>query len=411
MHVHKVYMPTRGLGHEVDGWLSLITDVTQTRRAQVESFTKQKLESIGILASGIAHDFNNLMGGVLAQSELVRMKVLAGLNPDEELNVIRDVAMRGSEIVRELMIYAGKESGTGSLVDISRLVREMAPFFKVSVSKHASFVTRLGENLPTVLANDSELRQVLLNLVINASDAIGDRDGTICVTTELTTLDRATATARGLSEGDFLRLEVADTGRGMSRETQARIFEPFFSTKSSGRGIGLSVVHGMVRNLNGAVFVASEPDKGTTFQILLPVAGPVAGSVDDPISAAGQTAEAPREGTVLIADDEASLRQAVGKMLHLKGFDVLEAADGAAAVNLLRAGGSDIRAILLDMNMPGPSADKVIAIAEEFRPETKVIVTSAFGEEVVKSTLGARQIHGFIRKPFQFNELVRILCD
>ena len=409
--VHKLYMPTRGSRQEIDGWLSMITDVTQATRAQAESFAKQKLESIGMLASGIAHDFNNLMGGVLAQAELARMQLVAGLNPSEELNAIRDVAMRGSEIVRELMIYAGKESGIRSLVDISRIVQEMVPFFKVSVSKHASLVTRLGEDLPGVWANDSQLRQILLNLVINASDAIGDRDGTICVATGLTTLDRAAAMAKGTSKGDFLRLEVADTGRGMSRETQAKVFEPFFTTKPSGRGIGLAVVHGIVRSLGGTIFVASKPDEGTTFQILLPVADTAMGPARDQISVAEQMADTPRTGTVLVADDEDSLRCAVGKMLRFKGFDVLEAADGVAAVNLLRAGRGDIRAILLDMNMPGPPTDEVIAAAAEVRPEIKVIVTSAFSEEVVKSRLGATQFDGFIRKPFRFDELARILRD
>ena len=385
----------------------MIFDVTDVRRA-AESFA-EKLGSIGMLASGIAHDFNNLLGAIMAQAELALAHVDDGSNPEEELNTIRGVALRGSEIVRELMIYAGKESGVLGLVDVSQVIQDMLPLLKVSLSKHAVLEIDLGKDLPVVWADSAQIRQIVLNLVINASDAIGDRDGMIRVTTSRVTVDQAAAITKGVAEGDYLHLAVSDTGRGMSRETQTKMFEPFFTTKPTGRGIGLSVVQGLVRRLGGAINVTSEANKGATFQIVLPGSADVTGAMNDPISRDGQTASPFYEGAVLVVDDEDSLRQAVGKLLRRMGFDVFEAADGVAAANLLRANSAKIGVMLLDMTLPGPSTDEIIAVAAEARPDIKVIMTSAFSEEMVRSTATAPQICGFVRKPFQFEDLLKTL--
>ena len=234
---------------------------------------EDRLASLGILAGGIAHDFNNLLGGVTAQAEMALAELDGGLHPQEELIAIRDVALRGSEIVRQLMVYAGKESGAVGPVDLSRIVKEMIELLKVSVSKHAVVETDLGKDLPAVRADAAQLRQIVMNLVTNASEAIGDRDGVILVTTRRLTLTGKLAGVLGISpDGDYLALEVSDTGQGIPQEIQARVFDPFFTTKSTGHGLGLAVVHGIVRGLGGAIHVASEPGKGTTFQVLLPCA-------------------------------------------------------------------------------------------------------------------------------------------
>ena len=232
------------------------------------------MESLGPLANGIAHDFNNLLGGVLAQAELALSEVAAGLNPEEERRAIRDVAIRGSEIVRELMIYAGKETAAEGLVDVSRIVREMLELLKVSVSQHAVPETDLDDGVPPVRANAAQLRQIVMNLVTNASDAIGDRDGVIRVATSSVKARRKTpaAIASPLAASDYLELEVSDTGCGIPPEAQAKVFEPFFTSKSAGHGLGLAIVDGIVRSLGGTTHLTSEPGKGTTLQIWLPTA-------------------------------------------------------------------------------------------------------------------------------------------
>ena len=250
-----------------------LQDITDSRRAQQRLFAAQKLESIGTLASGIAHDFNNLLGAVLAQAELALAELAAGASPEGELNAIRDVAMRGSEIVRELMIYAGKESEVLEPVDVSEIVEGMLELLKISISKHARLETDLSQHLPAIQATVAQISQLVMNLATNASEAIGDRDGVIRVTTQRVTVAHGSQLSEHLAGGEYVQLEVSDTGRGMSPEIQARVFDPFFSTKSAGRGLGLALVHGIVRRLGGAINLASEPGHGTDFQILLPCAG------------------------------------------------------------------------------------------------------------------------------------------
>jgi PAS domain S-box-containing protein len=384
-------------------------DVTDLKRAQEETFARQKLESLGTLASGIAHDFNNLLGAVLAQTELAMAELATGSHPDEELKAIRDVAIRGSEIVRQLMIYVGKESDVLEPVDASKVVEGMLGLLKVAVSRHASLITNPGKDLPPVRARVAQLSQIVMNLVVNASDALGDRDGVIRVTTEHIAVGRAEAMAKALPTGGYVQLEVSDTGCGMSPETQAKVFDPFFTTKFSGRGLGLAVVHGIVRNLRGAIRVASEPGKGTTFQVLLPCAEAGAKLHPDPVFSDEESALPARRATVLVVEDEEQLRLAVAKMLRKSGLEVFEAASGSAAIDLLRARGGEIDVILLDLTIPGGSSQDVVAEAALVRSDMKVILTSAYSEEVAEPMMRTPLLCGFIRKPFKLEDLVQTL--
>jgi signal transduction histidine kinase/ActR/RegA family two-component response regulator len=393
---------------EIVEWFGTAKDVTAAKLAQEELLTRQKLESIGTLAGGIAHDFNNLLGGVLAQADLALAEQHAGMSAEQELKAIREVAIRGSEIVRQLMIYAGKESEVPGLVSVSRVVEEMLGLLRVSVSKHAALETDLGQDLPAVRGGAAQLRQIVMNLVINASEAIGDRDGMIRVTTNRVTVGQDAAITKGLVEGNYLQIEVSDTGGGMSAETQTRLFDPFFTTKSGGRGLGLAVVDGIVRGLRGTIHVMSEPGKGTTFQVLLPAVETMAGAASEPISGAVAPEGASQEFTVLVVEDEDALRQAVVKMLRRAGFEVLEAANGTIATDLLRVNGGQIDLILLDMTIPGASSHEVAAVAAQVRPDLKVVLTSAYGEEIARTT-SAMQTCSFIRKPFQLGVLVQTL--
>jgi PAS domain S-box-containing protein len=385
-------------------------DITESRRAQEESFSRQKLETVGTLATGIAHDFNNLLGGVLGQAELALNELAAGSAPEKELKAIREVAVRGSEIVRELMIYAGKDSEVREPVDLRQIVKEMLELLKISVSKHASLETDFSEDLPAVWANAAQIRQVVMNVVANASEAIGERDGVVRVTTRSVKvdLDSSAAISDHLADGDYLQLEVSDTGCGMSEQTRARAFDPFFTTKSAGHGLGLAVVSAIVRGLGGAIRVTSEPGKGTTFQILLPRAkagsGGSSGAMPSSDLAAG-----PQHAAVLVVEDEDILREAVVKMLRKKGFEVFEAANGTSAIDLLRAKIGNIDLILLDMTIPGASSREVVAEAAKLHPSTRVVLTSAYSQDMITRMMDAPQIASFIRKPFRIGDLVQTL--
>jgi PAS domain S-box-containing protein len=388
--------------------LAMIEDITEIKRTQEEALFRQKLESVGTLAGGIAHDFNNLLGAIRAQAELAMTELDAGASCREELRVIGDVAMRGSEIVRQLMIYAGKENAVSGPVNLSKMVDEMLSLLKVSVTKRAVIQTDLQHDLPAIQASAAQIGQVVMNLITNASDAIRDRDGQIRVITGSVTLKGQSA-AIALPDGDYVRLEVSDTGCGMSPQTQAKVFDPFFTTKSAGRGLGLAVVQGIVRSLGGAIQLASEPDRGTTFQVFLPCSKSTASASGRAMSGDGGNAAPARDGTVLVVEDESDLRQPIVRMLRKSGFEVLEAADGTSAIELLRANGARIDAVLLDMTIPGASSSEVVKAAANVRPNINVILTSAYSQEMIEGSIRAPQIRGFIRKPFQLGELLKML--
>jgi len=253
------------------GYIASCIDITDVKRAQEEALARHKLESMGLMASGIAHDFGNLLGSILASAELAATERDDGLSSEDELQRIRTTAIRGSELVHELMIYAGHENPAFEPLDIPTLVNEMLHLLKVAISKRLIFKIDHGEDLPAVRASSTQLRQVVMNLISNASDAIGDRPGEIRLSTRLVKVGgKVSKSAANLPKGDYLCLQVSDTGSGMTSELQARIFDPFFSTKNAGRGLGLAVVLGIIRSHGGAIKVTSEPGKGTTFEILLP---------------------------------------------------------------------------------------------------------------------------------------------
>ncbi len=402
--IWEVLLDDEGLPVQIFGTCQ---DITDSRRAQDETFRRQKLESVGTLANGIAHDFNNLLGAVLAQTELASEQLAAGSTPQEELERIREVATQGAEIVRQLMVYAGEKSDAPAAVDVSQIVAEMVDLLRVSISKGAVLETDLGKRLPTVRANAAELRQVVLNLVTNASEAIGDREGVIRVTTSRITIGGVRALSIGAPEGEYLQLEVSDTGCGMLPETQARVFDPFFSTKFAGRGLGLAVVQGIVQKLSGTIHLASEPSQGTTFQIFLPCDDAGVGATPHPAPPTEESLFPSEEAAIMVVEDQDLIRQAVAKMLRKEGFEVIEAANGTTAIDLLRANGHRIDAILLDMNIPGLSSREVVAEASRVRADLKVILTSAYSEQMVMATMSSPLIRGFIRKPFRLGDLLQ----
>jgi PAS domain S-box-containing protein len=378
-------------------------DITDLRRAQEEAFARLKLETVGTLANGVAHDFNNILGGVLAQAELALIESAPGSVPTQELNAIRDAAIRGAQIVRELLTYAGTEPPALSHLNISQEVGEMLGLLKVSVSKRATIETDLAEGLPAVRANPGQISQLLMNLVKNASDAIGDQNGVIRVVTRCVTA--GSVPPKGpWGEQDQVQIEVSDNGCGMPPEVQARVFEPFFSTKSMGRGIGLAVVDGIARSLGGAIQLQSELGKGTTIRILLPAADSASEAIGERVLTHLEESGQRRAITVLVVEDEEPLRNAVSKLLGKRGHVVLEAADGQTALDVIRSHRNSIDVVVLDITLPGASSREVFEEGLRLRPEVPVIVTSAYSADVAAVSLQAPLRH-FLRKPYRMADL------
>jgi PAS domain S-box-containing protein len=257
------------------GYLGSCVDITDIRRAQGETLARQKLESVGQLARGIAHDFNNLLSGILACAEFALAERAEGVLPAEEhLGRIRTAAIRGAKIVRQLMTYAGEVHATFEPIDLSSLVEEMLQLLQVSISKQVILEAELSSDLPAVDGSPAQIRQVVMNLVTNASEAIGERAGVIRVTTTRVTVgyDAEAAGLANVPVRDYIKLEVSDTGSGMAPEVQTRVFDPFFTTKSQGQGLGLAVIQGIVRSHLGAINIVSSAGQGTHFEVLLPCA-------------------------------------------------------------------------------------------------------------------------------------------
>ncbi len=295
----------------------------------------------------------------------------------------------------------------------------MLELLKVSVSKHAVLKTDLPRDLPAVRGNAPQLRQLVMNLVINASEAIGETDGVIRVTLSRIAPESRAAPdhslasndAASLGQSDYLRLEVSDTGIGMTEETQARIFDPFFTTKFAGRGLGLAVVQSIVSSHGGSIDVVSGPGQGTTFLIDLPcTAGPSNPDGSTAVAASDERISG-TAGTVLLVEDEDMLRHALSKMLRKDGFSVIEAGNGNAALDLVRRYRNSIEVILLDLTIPGAPSSEVVEEAQRIRPGVAVVLMSAYGRGMAPPSLNVPEVKGFIRKPFEMRSLLQLLRD
>src|SRR5215469_12443496 len=400
------------------GFIASCVDITELKRAQEENLARQKLESVGVLAAGIAHDFNNLLGGILAEAELVETDMPAESEAVIEVRKIKILATRASEIVRELMIYAGHETADFEPVDLSQLVIEMVELLKVSISKRAILKTELDRNLCAIEGHPAQLRQVVMNLIINASEAIEDKAGTITIATSKMRwgAGRAPDNPLDIRPGEpCVCLLVSDTGRGMTEDERTRTFDPFFTTKFAGRGLGLAVVQGVVRAHGGVIRLVSAPGQGTTFQIFFPaVRGrrpAKVGKMFPAESGAASAGSAASTKSVLLVEDEDILRVAVAKGLRRSGFEVVEAGDGTRAMDLLRDPKSRFDVILLDLTIPGADSFVLATEAQRIRPATKLVIMSAYSQEAGSRFLRVPQVMAYIRKPFQLDTLVQLLRE
>jgi PAS domain S-box-containing protein len=362
----------------------------------------QKLESLGVLAGGIAHDFNNLLTGILGNASLARMDLPANSPAQPSLEQIELVAQRAADLCRQMLAYSGKGRFIVQHLDLSVLVRDTADLLRLSISKSAVLKFSLEPDLPAISADATQMRQILMNLIINASEAIGEKSGVISITTGVLLADRAYLTEAYLSpaipEGDYVFLEVSDDGAGMDAETRERIFDPFFTTKFTGRGLGLAAVLGIVRGHQGALKVYSEPGRGTTFKLLLPCAdGPAEELVANPaVSVTWRGA-----GTILVVDDEETVRTVSARMLAAMGFHVLLASNGNEALEIFRPHRDEIVGVLLDLTMPQLDGAATFTQLRRIKPGIRVLLMSGFNEQDAINRFAGKGLAGFIQKPFK----------
>ena len=362
----------------------------------------QKLESIGVLAGGIAHDFNNLLHVVLANADLARLQLSADSPAGEHIDEVIRATQRAAELTQQLLAYSGRGAVEQRRLDLSREVREMATLLRTAINKQARLVWDLAPDLPPVVVDPTQVRQVVMNLITNASDALGETGGTITLRTGIGEDSDA-----GADPAPCVFLEVADTGCGMDNSTLQRIFDPFFSTKFTGRGLGLAAVMGIVERHEGHIRIRTAPDEGTTFRVLFPAA---AGPADAAPSRAGGTDWRGR-GTVLVVEDEEGVREVVGRMVERLGFEVLTAGDGLAALEVVDRHAGSLAAVLLDLSMPRMGGHETLRHLRERRPDLPVIVMSGYTEEELATKLldGPTGAAGFLQKPFLPEDLTHVL--
>ncbi|MDJ0851416.1 MAG: PAS domain S-box protein [Myxococcota bacterium] len=412
------WVHTRIAAHrsDADGTLRVVgasRDVTAQRRAEQERRDLeihlshvQRLDSLGVLAGGIAHDFNNLLSVILGNSSLG----LADVEPDSELGRrftrIRSAAQHAAGLTEQMLTYSGRAPFSLKSTALSRVVEDTSDLLEASVKKNGLLELELGPELPPIEGDETQLRQVVVNLVANAADAMGDAGGKVTVRTGLVEMDREQLN-RSIGTldpvpGEYVFLEVEDTGPGMDADTRERIFDPFFTTRSSGRGLGLAAVLGIVQGHRGVITLDTEPGHGATFRVLFPMAA-------SPSTASRARArpgvEAGERPSVLIVDDDDDVREVTSEVLKRAGFDVRAVAGGREAIAILETRADSIGLVVLDLMMPDLDGEETLREIHRLQPGIPVILISGFEESLTAERFGSR-IAGFLRKPYEHEELV-----
>ena len=391
------------------GHVMAMRDVSEKKLAEAALQQAQRLESLGLLAGGIAHDFNNVLTGILMQGSLALRKLAPTAAAQSHVQKMVDSAERASQLTRQLLAYAGKGQIAIALFDINALIRDSRLFLGASLSRRVELRLRLAETPLFMQGDTGQIQQILLNLVLNAAEAMEDRPGQITITTtahELMDRQQASRYLHGvdLSLGHYVRLEVQDTGKGMEPDTLRRVFDPFFTTQKTGHGLGLASTLGIIRAHHGAVAVDSAPNQGTRFSILLPRAEGTA--TEAPAAEETPPVVASTEATILIIEDENALRDALSDSLRLLGWQVLAGANGREGLQLLLQHTAEIDVAVLDLHMPAMDGFQTLQVLRVIDPTIAVVISSSPGElEGYPDLLANRQIV-FLPKPFTLEQLI-----
>ena len=391
-----------------------ITDqkIAEEERRHLEDQIRhaQKLESLGLMAGGIAHDFNNLLVGILGNASQALSRLEEKSPARVDIQNLEKAADRAAELCKQLLAYSGRGRFEVQPLDLSELVQDLAALLEVAVSRKGLLRYELAPELPMVEADAAQLRQVVMNLVTNASEAMAGNGGAITVSTRVMRLDQAleSPVVPTVPPGRYVCLEVADAGCGMDDETLGRMFDPFFTTKFTGRGLGLAAVLGIVRGHSGAIEVHSQPDNGTTIRALFPCS--------KSHRAARPCAVPKREvvrgsGTVLVVDDEKIVRDVAQQTLEQTGYRVLTASNGAEGVRTFVEHKDEISLVLLDMTMPGLGGEESFRVLRGLRGDIRILLSSGYDEQEVTSRFESPAPDGFIQKPYRPADLLEKVRD
>lgn len=378
----------------------IIRDISDRKRAEEQLRQAQKLESLGLLAGGIAHDFNNLLVGVIGNASLVHDELPPGSPQSELVERIIKTGEQAAHLTRQMLAYSGKGRFMVEPLDLSDLIAEMSGLVQPAISKKIAVHFELERDLPAIEADRGQVQQVFMNLVLNAAEAIGNDAGLISIKTGVQAVSESYSPGNSHGStpapGAYVYLEVRDSGCGMDEATRSKVFDPFFSTKFTGRGLGLAAVAGIVRGHNGIIEVASAPGEGSCFKVFLPTTERAAIAA----RAAAPLSDLRGSGTVLVVDDEQVVREMAKKSLERHGFKALLAENGPAAIDIFKRYPGDLSVVVLDLSMPGMSGEEVLPELRRIRPQVKIIVSSGYAESETMRLFHGQNVAGFIQKPY-----------
>jgi len=400
---------------KVIGVVLVFRDVSEQKQTQAMLLQAQKLESLGVLAGGVAHDFNNLLVGILGQTSLALAKLPLDSPVRNNIQKAVKAAERAADLTGQMLAYSGRGKFEIRSLDLNKLIQDSFHLFQAAIPKNVTLQLQLDGNLPLIEGDASQMNQVVMNLLLNAAESIVEPTGVVTIKTcqqSVTDADDQlwSNTGKPLNHGPYVVLEVVDNGQGMNAEIKERIFEPFFSTKLTGRGLGLASVLGIVRGHKGGLEVMSTLNEGTIFRLAFPA------SVDN-FGERGETAVSPlkisetddNSRTVLVIDDEMAVREVVTDILEMEDLHVLTAANGTEGIQLYRQNANDIDLVLLDLSMPGLSGEETFYQLSKINPQIKVLLSSGYDQEEVKRRFSGKGIAGFIPKPYSWETLIDVV--
>ncbi|MDQ6979421.1 MAG: PAS domain S-box protein, partial [Mariprofundaceae bacterium] len=404
-----------GYGH-VSHFVSIQRDITRERDLQAQMEHLQRLESLGVLASGIAHDFNNILAVVMGNAELLAIGFANDSPQKSSLDAIVGASTRGAGLCRELMAYAGKGKCDVEWVNLKTLFDELSHLLQVTVPRHVEMHFELADDLPLVKADSMQLEQVIMNLLINAKEAIGSQHGSIQVSGEKVQLERNDLEGMYFDQLPdsltFVRLTVQDDGCGMSDKVRCRIFDPFYTTKFTGRGLGMSAVLGIIQSHQGAIQCESQLYEGTKFTLLIPVTVHDTPTIDAPIEQiAPTTVQNKNRETILVVEDEQAIRDVLQQLLNHADYHVRAHADGESALQDFTMHQTQIDLVMLDMSMPVMSGPQLLGALRKAGLTVPVVVCSGEAKDDVLKKLGDLHVDAIVSKPFQYQALLRLLRE
>jgi PAS domain S-box-containing protein len=402
-----------GIGHDISDEKRLEEERLNLERQLLHA---QKLESLGIMAGGIAHDFNNLLTVIIGNLELSGMQLgTASSQAEIRIEQAMQASLRAADLTRQMLAYSGKGVFELKKLDLNQLIKENCDLFRTTVPKTITMTTEISTTLPPVLGDAGQMQQVIMNLITNAAEAIGCEPGSIVIATGVEDCDNTLLQQSRLEQkpppGRYVSVDVTDSGCGMDKETQQRIFEPFYTTKFTGRGLGMASVMGIVKSHNGAILLYSEPEFGSTFKVLLPIfTGQQSITLSVPSNNILSKLHHDRAGTVLVVDDEELVREVCGEYLKDMGLQTLTAANGKEAVELFSRHLHDISLVILDLTMPYMDGVATLRALRQLQPDIKVIVSSGHSKQTTATVFSTDKPDCFIQKPFQMQELQEMIA-